>query len=372
MATGRSVRWPPTAVQYGCPCRNLRSGSDPHVLPGPVLIADHLNNRLLVVEPNGRIVWTFPRPGELRGGQTFEVPDDAFFTPDGRFILATQEEDFVISLISLATRRIVWRYGTPGVPGSGPNQLDNPDDAIMMRNGEIILADIKNCRILVLRPPLHHPVRIYGVTTGDCVHDPPGRWGSPNGVFPLTDGRYIVTEINGDWVDALSLSGRVAWSTHPPGVAYPSDTNEVRPGVFVTADYSAPGQIEEFTHSGRLLWRFTGSGRNSLDRPSLALPLPNGDILANDDYNDRVIVFDPHSNRVVWQYGHTGVPGAGSGYLDNPDGVDLAPPHSLTVTHARTMGKLRLAPRAAERRANLGSGAARALRRGRVRGAFPA
>jgi hypothetical protein len=68
------------------------------------------------------------------------------------------------------------------------------------------------------------------------------------------------------------------------------------------------------------------------------MPLPNGDILINDDYNDRVIVVDPQANRIVWQYGHTGVPGSAPGYLSNPDGVDLAPPYSLLMTHAATMG----------------------------------
>jgi len=43
-------------------------------------------------------------------------------------------------------------------------------------------------------------------------------------------------------------------------------------------------------------------------------------------------------NRIVWQYGHTGVPGSAPGYLSNPDGVDLAPPYSLLMTHAATMG----------------------------------
>ena len=72
---------------------------------------------------------------------------------------------------------------------------------------------------------------------------------------------------------------------------------------------------------------------------SLALPLPNGNILVNDDYNDRVIVISPKTNRIVWQYGHDGVPGRAAGYLDNPDGVDLAPPDSLLMTHAVTMGR---------------------------------
>src|SRR4051794_26234329 len=38
---------------------HLTHGSDPSVLPGPVLIADKLNNRLLVVDPHGHVVWRF-------------------------------------------------------------------------------------------------------------------------------------------------------------------------------------------------------------------------------------------------------------------------------------------------------------------------
>ena len=89
----------------------------------------------------------------------------------------------------------------------------------------------------------------------------------------------------------------------------------------------------EFSATGRLLWRFGG-----LDHPSLALPLPNGDILVNDDYNDRVIVIDPVTNRIVWQYGHTGRPGTAPGFLNDPDGLDLTPPDSLMMVQAATAG----------------------------------
>jgi hypothetical protein len=51
-----------------------------------------------------------------------------------------------------------------------------------------------------------------------------------------------------------------------------------------------------------------------------------------------VIVVDPRTNRIVWQYGHTGVTGTGPGYLNNPDGVDLAPPHSLIDRFPGTRG----------------------------------
>jgi DNA-binding beta-propeller fold protein YncE len=313
---------------------HLRPHSDPAALPGDVLIADHHNNRLLVIDPQGRIRWQFPKPGDLTRGQAFKVPDDAFFSPDGKDIVATEEDDAVISVINIATHRITYRYGTPGKPGPGANHVSNPDDAMLLPGGDMLSADIKNCRILLVRPPAHRPARIIGQTSSGCWHDPPRHFGSPNGAFPMTNGKYLITEINGDWANAVSLSGHVSWSANPPGVSYPSDTNEVYPGLYLTADYSSPGQVVEFTASGQLRWRFGG-----LDHPSLALPLPNGDILVNDDYHDRVIVIDPVSNRIVWQYGHTGVAGTRPGYLNDPDGVDMTPPGSLLITHAATMGR---------------------------------
>ena len=315
----------------------LRPGSNPSVLPGNVLIADKVNNRLLEVTPRGKVVWRFPRPGDLRSGQSFRVPDDAFFADGGRRVVATQEDDFVISVIDTARHKFVYRYGHPGVPGSTPGYVFNPDDAIQLRNGAIIAADIKNCRLIQLRAPLQTPVAQMGAT-GGCSHDPPAAFGSPNGAFPLSNGGAVVTEINGDWIDVFDRNGKLTAATNPPGFGYPSDTNEVRPGVYLTVDYEQPGAIMELDGHGKVLWRYAPSGPDELNHPSLALPLPNGDVLANDDYNDRVIVVDPRTNQIVWQYGHTGVTGTSPGYLNNPDGVDLAPPHSLIDRFPGTRG----------------------------------
>ena len=317
---------------------HLQPGSNPAVLPGPVLIADRNNSRLLLVDPKGRILWQFPSAGDLAPGQTFLSPDDAFFTPRGNHIVITQESDSVITEISVRTGHIVWRYGHPGVPGGAPGYLHNPDDAMELPNGNVVSADIKNCRLLYLSKTSVVPLHIYGETDSYCYHEPPLRFGSPNGMFPMTNGDWLVTEINGDWVDGMTPAGRILWSVQPPGILYPSDTNEVRPGVFITASYTKPGVVEEFTQQGRLLWRYAPTGRAALDKPSLALPLPNGDVILNDDWNHRVIVVDPRTDKVVWQYGVTGVPGSKPGYLFKPDGIDLAPPYSLDMTNAATMG----------------------------------
>lgn len=316
---------------------SLAAGSNPSVLPGPVLIADEDNNQLLVVNPRGAVVWRWPQPGDLARGQTFVAPDDAFFTPDGKEIIATQETDSVISVIDIATRKLVYRYGTAGVPGMTANHLSNPDDAMMLPDGYVLAPDIKNCRIVLLHPGSSSPVRIYGLTTNACFHAPPMHFGSPNGAFPLSNGHYLVTEINGVWANEMGLNGTIYSSFHIPGVTYPSDTNEVAPGLYLTVDYSSPGTIEEFRRSGAIAWRYHPLGAAALDHPSLALPLPNGDVIFNDDFNNRVAVVDPHTNRIVWQYG-SGIAGSAPGQLNNPDGIDLAPPYSLLVRHAKTMG----------------------------------
>jgi DNA-binding beta-propeller fold protein YncE len=306
-------------------------------LPADLLIADKLNNRLIVVDPQGRLRWQFPRAGDLRPGETFRIPDDAFFSPDGRFVIATQEDDSVISVIDVARHRIVYRYGVAGHPGATANHLSNPDDAMMLPDGKLFTADIKNCRLLVIAPPSHAPLRVFGTTTQACLHAPPRRWGSPNGVFPEPNGRYLVTEINGDWVDEMGPNGRIYWSAHPAGIGYPSDTNRMGPNRYLTVDYSKPGRVTVFTRSGRTVWTFRGRGADTLDHPSLALPLPNGDIVLNDDFNHRVVVIDPRTDRIVWQYGVTGVAGRRPGYLDNPDGLDLVPPQSFLMTHAAAL-----------------------------------
>jgi DNA-binding beta-propeller fold protein YncE len=329
----------PIALAAGTGPGRLAPGSDPSVLPGPVLVADEDGHRVLIIDSRGRTMWQFPGPADIPEGQTFPAPDDAFFTPDGRQIIATGEDDHVISVIDIATRKIVYTYGTPGVAGSGHNQLRSPDGGLMLPSGELLVPDIKNCRILVI-PPAGHTVSRQLGKTGACVHNPPQSFGSPNGLFPMSDGSYLLTESSGSWVSAMKLSGRVSWSAQLPGVSYLYESNEIGPDRYVTVDHALPGQVLTFDHTGRVLWRYAPTGKQALNMPSLAIPLPNGDLMVSDKSNHRLIVVDPRTNTVVWQYGHRGVAGDAPGFLNNPTGMDLYPPNALTVRNRATMGKI--------------------------------
>jgi hypothetical protein len=255
----------PVLARLGLPALH-----DHSPLPGYLLIADRDNNRIIIVNPSGRIVWRFPQGGALASGQEFAGPDDAY----------------------------------------------------MVHGNEIQVADIINCRVLWLGQD-RQIVHAIG-TAGDCVHDPPHALLAPNGDTPLPDGGVLVTEIGG-WVDRFTPGGKLVWSIKTP-TDYPSDAQLLPDGDTLVAGYNDPGRIDVITPAGHIAWTYgPPSGPGSLNQPSLAVQLPNGLIAATDDWNERVVVIDPRLHRIVWQYGHDHVAGSAPGYLRKPDGLDLVP-----------------------------------------------
>jgi len=291
-------------------------------VPGALLIADRGNDRMLLVDPQHRVLWRFPTARDLARGIHLNFNDDGFVEPGGKAIVSNEEEAHTIVSVNIRTHARVHLYGTPGVRGSGANELNTPDDAYVLADGTLTVADAYNCRVLFIRS--HRIVRQIG-TTGVCRHDPPRYLGAVNGDTPLPDGGVLVSEIQGSWIDDISASGRLRWAVQAP-VSYPSDPQPLPGGRILLADYASPGAALIIDRRGKVLWRYApSSGWGALDHPSLALMLPNGNVAVNDDFKDRVVVIDPRKNRIVWQYGHAGLPGRGSGFLNTPDGLDFVP-----------------------------------------------
>jgi hypothetical protein len=305
----------------------------PGPVPGYVMIADRNNNRIIIVNPDtNRIVWEFPRPGDVRPGQSFLDPDDAFFTPGYKSISTNEEYNQQIGEIDIRTHRLVWTFGHAGVRGSAFGYLSNPDDAYELPNGLFMVADIQNCRVLFISRA-HKVVREIG-RAGNCGHDPPAGLSSPNGATPLPDGGVLVTEIGG-WVDRISKSGRVVYTVRTP-TTYPSDAQLLPNGNILVAGFNTPGRVDELTPQGKIVWTYMPTGAAALDRPSLAVRWPNGMIAITDDWHHRLVVVDPRTKRVVWSYGHLNQPGTAPGFLDKPDGLDFLPAVPGGVKAART------------------------------------
>jgi Kelch motif len=297
-----------------------RKLAPPGPLPGYLLIADRGNNRMLLVSSSKRIFWTYPAHG-VTPAMPFRFDDDTFFGPTFDRIISNQEDQHTIQIISFPGRKVLWRYGHVNQQGSSPGYLRTPDDAYLLPNGLVTVADAYNCRVLFINHA-HKIVRQYG-TTGVCRHNPPSQLGSINGATPLPDGGTLVSEINGSWVDYITAKGRLRWAVQAP-VSYPSDPQLLGPGRILLADYARPGHAIIMTPAGRVLWRYgPASGPGMLDHPSLATRIAPGMIAINDDFRHRVVIVSIRTHHIVWQYGHTDTAGRAPGYLNTPDGLDL-------------------------------------------------
>ncbi|MGD0198386.1 MAG: hypothetical protein ABSC56_10855 [Solirubrobacteraceae bacterium] len=316
-----------TPTSAGTGKGHLLARSQPSVLPANVLIADWGSRQLLVVSPVGQVVWSYSVNTLFQNAFN---PDYAFFNAAGNSIAVTEESHSLIERLDVASKSVTYTYGHFGRPGRGVNYVHDPSAAIALSNGQIMAADIRNCRVLILTPPSHKHVKHLG-HTGRCAHVPPSELDDPVSAFPLSNGGFVVTELNdGGWADLLSARGVLTKALPVPGFTRPSGVNEDGSGDLVAVNHAHPGAVEIFSKSGKVLWRYkVKRGKGELFDPSMALVLPDRNVLVSDDYDDRVIVIDRASKKIVWQYGHLHRPSGAPGYLDLPVGIDLVHPDSL-------------------------------------------
>ena len=232
-----------------------------------LLIADRGNNRLLLMDAAMHVVWRYPSPGLPRDPLRFYFPDDAFFTDHGTAIISNQEQNETIIKLAYPSGRIIWSFGHPGHPGTAPGYLNEPDDAYLLKDGQVTVADAQNCRVLVINA--NRTVAHQIGTDGACVHHPPASMGSPNGDTPLADGNLLVSEINGSWVSEYTPAGKLVWTVQLP-ISYPSDPQQLGPDRYLIADYASPGQILEFNREGTILVPLPGCVGTGDAQPPLA------------------------------------------------------------------------------------------------------
>ena len=338
IAGGESRGTPVAAVQMFRPNtafgRAGAPGAGSPYFGAKLLIADRGNNRLLLLDDTMHLVWKYPSAHSPPDRLKFYFPDDAFFIDHGKAIISNQEQNNTIVEIAYPSGKIIWSYGHPRRASAARGYLHEPDDAYLLKNGQVTVADAYNCRVLVIN---HNGTVAHQIgSNGVCVHHPPSSMGTPNGDTPLADGNLLVSEINGSWVSEYRPTGSLVWTVHLP-IAYPSDPQQLGPDRYLIADYAAPGKILEFNRQGKILYHYSpASGPGMLNHPSLTELLPSGVFMANDDYSDRMVAIDPKTGALVWQYGVTGRKGRQAGMLNTPDGFDVLLPNGSTPTHPVT------------------------------------
>lgn len=289
----------------------------PGPLPYPVLIAG--GGHLIEVTPSKQVVWQYPPEGTAGASATGPALaiSDAFFSPDGGSVVATAEHQDVVARIDYYAQRIGWRFGVAGQPGADATHLDYPDDAHTLPQGNVVVADIRNCRVLTIAPAGTVLASWGAPQAGYCKTDlGKGAFGYPNGAAPQPDGSILLSFSADDHIALLSPSGKVLWDVTAPNLygGFVSDAQLLPGGDILVCGYGNPGSVVRFNRQGVLWHYFVPSGAGALVDPTTALPLPGGDVLVADSGHNRVVVIDPSTEQIVWQYA-TG--------LQDPEGIDL-------------------------------------------------
>jgi len=222
------------------------------------------DNRVLLVDRDGNIVWQYGQFGVAGSGpDQLNVPVQNTWLPNSHVLITDQANERVIE-VDVATKAIVWQYGTTGVSGNGPEQLNNPNSAELLANGHILISDENNNRALEV------------TRAGNIV------WqygsGDPN--------------IN-DPVSGVAFASRLE-----NGHTLITDSNHAR--------------IVEIDRDKNVVWEYftcTGSGcnlaRGTGPLPTRALRLRNSHTLISDQYNHRVIEVN-HGKQIERTFGKLG------------------------------------------------------------------
>jgi outer membrane protein assembly factor BamB len=226
------------------------------------------DNRVLLVDRDGSIVWQYGQFGITGSGpDQLNVPVQNTWLPNRHVLITDQANERIIE-VDVATKGIVWQYGTTGIIGNGPNQLNNPNCAELLENGHILICDENNNRAIEVtrKIPLGGDI-VWQYGSGDPNINEP-----VSGVAfasRLENGHTLITDSNHDRIVEIDEDKNFVWE-------------------YFTC-----------TGSGCNLSRGTGPF------PTRAVRLKNGHTLISDQYNHRVIEVN-HAKQIVRTFGELG------------------------------------------------------------------
>jgi hypothetical protein len=295
---------------------------------GNVLIADQFNNRVIEVGKAGNILWSFglgpndfsaksiigvndaQRVGQFTlmagtgtpAGVIPEAPDGA---PDNRVILVDP------------SGRIVWQYGRFGQTGSGPNQLNAPVQCTWLPNAHVLITDQGNGRIIEVTLAKKIVWQYPGSNT-----NPDDQLNSPNSAELLENGHILIADENNSRAIEVTRADQIVKTFTASGklgaVAFASRLDN---GHTLLTD-AGNSRVVEVDANDKVVWQYaTDNDPLSVPAPlpTRAVRLRNGDTLISDQFNNRVIRVNS-AGQILASYG---LPLAGGDPIRNNVGYDL-------------------------------------------------
>ena len=292
--------------------------------PGNILIADQFNNRVIEIDRQGSIVWQFGKgPTDFTPASVVGVNDAQRVgpftlmagtgTPPATVPTCTDPAgcpDNRVMLVNPAGH-IVWQYGTFGVTGSGPDQLSTPVQSTYLPNGHVLITDQGNQRVIEVNPH-KHIVWQYG-TTG-VAGNGPNQLDSPNSAELLENGNVLIADEGNNRAIEVDRSLNIIATFSAGGTVNGMAFASRLPNGDTLLTDAGDSRIVEVDAGDNPVWEYftnTDAGSNPQPLPTRAIRLRDGNTIISDQFNHRVIIVDA-SKSVVASYGNLNVSGYGT------------------------------------------------------------
>ncbi len=207
---------------------------------GNVIISDTGNNRVLVVDSAGQIIWNSD-DHPLSDGSALSYPNDANFLTSGNILITDRDNHRVLEITPTGTK--VWQFGVTGVPGGGATRLRRPHNADRLANGNTVIADSDNQRI----------IEVSSAGALIWVHSGGLSW--PRDADRLASGNTLIDDSNNNRLIEVTAAHNVVWSCNTPGPSYDADRLDNGNTLL-----SAGSQILEVDPNGVTVWSYPAAG----------------------------------------------------------------------------------------------------------------
>ena len=295
---------------------------------GNILIADQFNNRVIETDTAGNIIWSFglgpndfsarsiigvndaQRVGEFTlmagtGTPAGVIPQAPDGVPDNRVILVDPKG------------KIVWQYGQFGQAGSGPNLLDTPVQCTWLPDAHVLITDQANNRIIEVNLKKKIVWQYPGSNTNEA-----DQLNGPNSAELLENGHILIADQGNNRAIEVTRRDQIVRTFTAGGTA---DTvafaSRLKNGDTLLTS-AGTSRIVEVDANDNVVWEyFTDTDPLSVPAPlpTRAVRLHNGDTLISDQFNNRVIQVNL-AKQIVASYG---LPLAGGDPIGNNVGYDL-------------------------------------------------
>jgi hypothetical protein len=296
--------------------------------PGNILIADQFNNRAIEINPSGHILWSFGRgPNDFTARSVIGVNDvqrvgpltlmAGTGTPPGVIPQAPDGAADNRVLLVDPFGNIVWQYGKFGQAGSGPNLLDTPVQCTWLPNFHVLITDQANNRIIEVNLAKKIVWQYPGSNTNEA-----DQLNGPNSAELLENGHILIADQGNNRAIEATRGDKILRTFSAGGTANTiAFASRLENGHTLLTD-AGNSRAVEVDANDNIVWQYV----TDTDPLSVAAPLPtravrlhNGDTLISDQFNNRVIRVNP-AKFIVASYG---LPLAGGDVIGDNAGYDL-------------------------------------------------